>query len=131
PESGSRAVAWHDPEDVPMDARPATHPSADTLLAFGQGKLEDAAAAAAVMSHLAACADCYREVAALSGDSFLDRVRAARAQGTTPAPAKALSGAVPPSARAPRPAPAAPPSDVPLELAGNPQYEIVRELGRG
>jgi anti-sigma factor RsiW len=114
-----------------MEARPASHPSADTLRAFGLGKLDDAAAEA-VMSHLDHCPECRNAVAAQSGDSFLARLRQAHGPSSTPAPAKSLTGA----AHAPKPPvpPAASPTPIPnlpLELAGSAQYEVLRELGRG
>jgi serine/threonine protein kinase len=116
---------------MPMEAQPVTHPPADVLEAFGLGKLDDASAEA-VGSHLDLCADCRKEVAALSGDSFLARLRQAHAPNATPAPAKPLS---PPTRvwQSPvlPPASQAPIWGLPPELAGNPQYEVLRELGRG
>ncbi len=108
-----------------MPATPTTHPTTDLLLAYGQGKL-DGAAADAVAKHLDSCAKCCREVAALSGDSFVDRLRAAHGHNSTPAPAQALTGVS-------RGVPAVPdaPPDLPPELRNHPQYEVVRELGRG
>jgi serine/threonine protein kinase len=114
-----------------MEARRATHPSADVLKAFGLGKL-DAASAGTVMDHLDLCADCRKEVAALSGDDFLARIRRARGRSSTPAPADTPSDSV-----AGRKPPLPPPSrqtavpNLPAELAANPQYEVLRELGRG
>src|SRR5438309_1633075 len=60
-------------EILPMEARLVSHPSADVLRAFGLGKLDDAAAET-VLNHLDTCPECRGEVAALSGDSFLDRL---------------------------------------------------------
>jgi serine/threonine protein kinase len=108
-----------------MSASPAIHPSADALRAFALGKLDDSTASV-LMSHLDACPDCCKAVAAFSGDDFLGRMRQAHGRSITPAPAKSLADA--------GPKPPANPSNllnVPPELANNPQYEILRELGRG
>ena len=105
------------------------HPSADTLRAFGQGKLDDFAAQG-VIDHLARCAACARAVAAQSGDDFLVRLREARQSGTTPVPVKAAGRRA--AEPAPLPAKLTPPlANLPPELAANEQYEILRELGRG
>jgi serine/threonine protein kinase len=108
-----------------MAAQPGTHPAADALCGFAAGQLDDPTAAA-IMNHLDGCPDCCRAVAALSGDDFLARLRQAHGPGSTPAPAEAPAGA----ARAPKPA-AGPIADLPPELINNPQYEVLRELGRG
>ena len=80
------------------------HPSPDQLAAFGLGKLLGPSADT-VVAHLETCVDCRRAVASLSADSFVGRLQVADAHST--------SNAVPP------------------ELASNPDYKIVRELGRG
>jgi serine/threonine protein kinase len=92
-----------------MKAIPDTHPSAETLRAFGLGML-DGAAAKDVMSHLEGCAECQKNGAALSGDSFVNRLRAAQGRAPT----------------VPMPIPGVPP-----ELAASRQYQVIRELGRG
>ena len=114
-----------------MEAYPVTHPSADSLKAFGLGKLDDGSAEQ-VMSHLESCADCRARVAATSGDDFLDRLRLAHGLSNTPAPVKSLAE-VGRGVEGTLAAPATPPPivDVPPELAGNAQYEVLRELGRG
>jgi serine/threonine protein kinase len=110
-----------------METRPVTHPSADALRAFALGKLDDSTASV-LMSHLDSCPDCCKAVAALSGDDFLGRLRQAHGLSGTPAPAKPLSDA----ARAPEPSASQTPiPNLPPELADNPQYEVLRELGRG
>jgi serine/threonine protein kinase len=105
-----------------MPAPPTTHPAAALLTAFGVGKL-DPAAAAAVARHLEECDDCRRVVAEASGDSFLGRLQAAQSRDGTPAPDRSLAGATVSNPADPFP--------VPPELAADPDYEIVRELGRG
>jgi serine/threonine protein kinase len=110
-----------------MAAQPAVHPSEDALRAFALGKLDDATSSV-LMSHLDGCPDCCKFLAALSGDDFLNRLRQAQSRSSTPAPAKSLADAAgaaqPPASQTPTP-------DLPPELAANPQYEIMRELGRG
>ncbi len=111
-----------------MEARPVTHPSADALQAFGLGQMDDAAASG-IMSHLDSCPQCRQAVASLSGDDFLHRLRQARTPSATPAPAKALSPSVAPGAKPPgRPTTL---HNLPPELAEHPQYDVLRELGRG
>jgi hypothetical protein len=110
-----------------MAAHLISHPSADVLQAFALGKLNDTSASV-VMNHLDRCPDCCQQVAALSVDDFLDRLRQAHDRSSTPAPAKSLAEAAnalkPPASQAPIP-------NLPLQLAANDQYEILRELGRG
>jgi serine/threonine protein kinase len=84
------------------------------------------------MSHLENCPECQQEVAAVTGDYFLDRLRLAHGQSGTPIPDKSLAGVagslystLPPSAN-----PASIPG-LPSELINHPQYEVVSELGRG
>src|SRR5439155_16649507 len=99
--------------------------SADALRGFAAGKLDDVTAAV-VMNHLDGCPDCCRAAAALPGDDFLDRLRQAASSGSTPAPAESPTGIV----GAPQLADS-PIANLPPELANNPQYEVLRELGRG
>jgi serine/threonine protein kinase/formylglycine-generating enzyme required for sulfatase activity len=96
-----------------MAAQIGTHPSADALRGFAAGKLDETTAAG-IMSHLDDCPDCCRAVAALSSDNFLDRLRRAHSLCSTPVPAESPAGA-----------------NLPPELASNPQYEVLGELGRG
>jgi serine/threonine protein kinase len=110
-----------------MAVQRSTHPSADTLKAFGLGKLDDSSSGM-VMDHLDQCDECRQKVTALSGDDFLQRLRQAHSHSSTPAPAKSLAEIVQaeksPTSRTPIP-------NLPPELANNPHYEILRELGRG
>src|SRR5689334_6923477 len=98
-----------------MGASPTAHPSADALRAFALGKLDEVSASA-VMSHLDGCARCCKEVAAMTSDDFIARLRQVHGRNAIPA--------------APAPTPSALPN-LPHELANHPQYEIQRELGRG
>jgi hypothetical protein len=99
----------------------ATHPTPDALAAFAVGKLPDADARA-VASHLVACPDCRRAAEETHGaDSFVARLRAAGAPGSSadtqlPGPRQASPAAA---------------LNLPPELAGHPRYRILRELGRG
>ncbi len=109
-----------------MNAQPAVHPTDETLQAYGQGQLDDASARS-VDSHLEGCPDCRRRADTISAG----QPRGARARpetvgldlSTADGLPKVGAGAVP----------AAPPaaSTLPAGLADHPDYEIVRELGRG
>ncbi len=111
-----------------MDEVPSAHPSDRALSAFGLGKLDEHSAEA-VDRHLEQCTTCRERVAVMSADSFLARVRDARADR------KVHSGQSPPSGMdyvagvnlAPPPAS----ETLPPGLADHPDYEIKRELGRG
>ena len=69
-----------------MGASPVIHPSADALRAFALGKLNEVSAEV-VMSHLDGCADCCKEVAAMTNDDFVNRLRQAHERRGTSAPA--------------------------------------------
>ena len=77
-----------------METRPDTHPSPNVLRDFCLGKLGDALAET-VLDHLETCSECCKEVAAQSGDSFLERLRQAGRPSNTPAPGVSLSGLAP------------------------------------
>src|SRR3954449_9932399 len=115
-----------------MEVRAVKHPSADALRAYALGQVTPIAAKG-MASHLESCPDCRRYVASLPPDTFLDRLRAAQQPDATPAPSQVLPGA----ARAPHAVnagatPLPPPLlNLPPELAGQTQYQILRELGRG
>ncbi len=99
-----------------MNARASLHPTDQTLSDFGLGKLDDGSAES-VVQHLEVCAECESRVAGMSGDSFLGRLRNAHESS-------AVSSQVAISA--------SPPGDtLPPGLADHPDFEIVRELGRG
>ena len=113
-----------------MGATAAVHPADPILQAYGLGKLDDVSSAS-VSKHLEACDPCQRRVAELSSDDFLGRLPQARVM-----PDKAASGWSPSAASsseaAPGPVVPPPPADtLPPELVDHPDYEILRELGRG
>jgi serine/threonine protein kinase len=113
-----------------MGASAAVHPTDQVLQAYGLGKLDDVSSMW-VSKHLEGCDLCQRRVAELSSDDFLDRLQNAQAK-----PDKA-AGSWSPSALSsiegnPSPVVPVPPFDaLPSELVDHPDYEIVRELGRG
>ncbi len=113
-----------------MGATAAVHPSDQTLSAYGLGKLDDLSAES-VGKHLESCPDCQRRVAELSSDEFLERLQNAQVTSDNSVAGRSPSGGS--SAQGARSAvPPPPPVDtLPPELVDHPDYEIVRELGRG
>jgi tRNA A-37 threonylcarbamoyl transferase component Bud32 len=103
-----------------MPARPV-HPSVAALAEFGLGRLAEPDAGT-IAAHLETCPDCRRRAADVPADDFLRRIRDAQGRGTTPGPDLPLTGLA---------AAVSPPARILPELADHPQYEIVRELGRG
>ncbi len=108
-----------------MAVQPGTHPSADALHGFAVGRLDDNTDAG-IMDHLDGCPDCCRAAASLPGDDFIERLRQAQSLRSTPAPAETSAGAAGAPERV-----AGPLANLPPEFADHPQYEILRELGRG
>jgi WD40 repeat protein len=92
-----------------MEAR-SVHPAADLLRALGSGRC-DRATVERVLAHLDGCPECRQAAAALLGDGALTRLRAGSPTGHT--------------------MPEAPADAVLPELRDHPQYEVLRELGRG
>jgi serine/threonine protein kinase len=101
-----------------MAASPGPHPSAEILRAFGSGKLTDAGAAA-VVSHLENCPACCHKAADLSGDSFLDRLRAARGRSAQAEPNMPLPGVGPTTRPTDPGSTPAPPAAQPLGAAAD------------
>ena len=114
-----------------MGATAAVHPNDQTLQAYSLGKLNDASAES-VNEHLGSCADCQSRVAEMSSDSFVGRLRGAQGR---PEMSAANRPPVDESNidRGPAVAAAPPPAadTLPPGLADHPDYEILRELGRG
>ena len=111
-------------------AAPTAHPSDQTLQSYGLGKLDDLQAEA-VGKHLEECDACRGRVAEVTSDTFLGRLRDAQARpesippvGSSLAGLSKLGG----ESRTPAPPPA---STLPPGLAEHPDYQVLRELGRG
>jgi WD40 repeat protein/serine/threonine protein kinase len=103
-----------------MAARPVNHPPAEVLRALGAGQLEGPEAAT-IFAHLDACPECRQFAANLSAVTVLRPSIPEHATTTTPAPGATQDvAAPPPRARV-----------IPRELRDHPQYEVLRELGRG
>src|SRR5262249_10555196 len=106
-----------------------THPTDQTLRSYGLGKLDDGSAEA-VNRHLEHGPDGRERVAALSADSFLERLRDAQKGSGKSASGQSRAGGT--RGDEGSNAPALPPADtLPPGLADHPDYEIKRELGRG
>jgi serine/threonine protein kinase len=134
-----------------MESSAAIHPADETLVSYGLGKLEETVAGT-VSQHLEQCAPCRQRVAELSGDSFVGRLRQAQPRpAEAPARPKTIVETEPHDrARARDAGKNAPLSEAPAsfnqssgvtssevsgrlppELVNHPQYEVIRELGRG
>jgi formylglycine-generating enzyme required for sulfatase activity/serine/threonine protein kinase len=113
-----------------MNTHAALHPTEQTLSSFALGKLDDASSEA-VNKHLEECPDCRKRAGEMSADSFLERVRDAQARPDSPVPLISSTAGL--SMVAGGSASSAPPptSSLPPGLADHPDYEIIRELGRG
>ena len=113
-----------------MGATAAVHPTDPILQAYGLGKLDDVSSES-VSKHLEGCDPCQRRVAELSSDDFLGRLREAQVKsdkatsGWSPSGSSSTDGT--PGAFVPPP----PAETLPPELVDHPDWEIVRELGRG
>ena len=142
-----------------MNAKAATCPPSELLSAFGLGKL-DAGRAETVHQHLETCVDCRRIVASVSGERSIESLRgeqqAAQVSNTSNPPqpsdvkqqaSRSLSGKSESIVRhasetiagrgqsfaAPSPEPLIADANLaaPPELANHPDYELLKELGRG
>src|SRR5262245_53212834 len=103
-----------------MEAQPMKHPAPDVLRALVAGKLEGTAADAA-FDHLDHCPACRETAAALSGDSFLRRLRAAHPSGSTLSEARGAGDTQ--GAKSGVPTEPYVPAPVLPELRDHPQYE--------
>jgi serine/threonine protein kinase len=114
-----------------MEAFDALHPTDQILQSYGLGKLDDLLFRK-VTEHLEDCPPCQRRVAELSSDSFLSRLGGAQVAagssalgsppGVGPARKSGPGSAEPPDSAA---------VSLPTELVDHPDYEVIRELGRG
>jgi serine/threonine protein kinase len=113
-----------------MPAPAPVHPSDQTLQSYGLGKLDDLLAEA-VVKHLKECDSCRRRVAEVTSDSFVGRLRDAQARPESiPPVGSSLAGLSKPDGEPRTPAPP-PASTLPPGLAEHPDYQVLRELGRG
>ena len=105
------------------------HPTDQILSSYGLGKLDDVLAGE-VDQHLSECPDSRQRVAAVSADSFLNRVRGGRGGGVAATSVLFEPGLTESFKRTAPTAP--PPADTLLPgLADHPDHQILRELGRG
>ena len=108
----------------------AVHPTDQILQSYGLGKLDDVSSES-VSQHLEGCAACQSRVAEMSSDSFLGRLRGAQGRPEESATGWAHSQ-VSQTDRGPTAVIAPPPADtMPPGLADHPDYEVIKELGRG
>ncbi len=112
-----------------MAATSASHPSDQALRAYGQGRLDERSTES-VEGHLASCRDCRRRVAELTTDRSSDRDHGGRARPDSPPPVGSSFPGLSRPEGGPIPAPPAT-ETLPPGLAENPDYEVIRELGRG
>ena len=129
-----------------MNVEAASCPSQTLLAEFGLGKL-DATISSTVLQHIETCHDCRRFVASVSGDDFFDRLKDAkragalgRSAGAAEAESVSVSRQVPETVAgrnrasrsvAPGGLSAAEGLSIPPELAGHPDYELLKVLGQG
>ena len=113
-----------------MEAFEALHPTDQILQSYGLGELDDMLSQK-VTRHLEDCPPCQHRVAEISSDSFPGRKPDAK-----DAAGRSAAGS-PPSVGAARKSdsgfasPSSPSAGLPPELVDHPDYEIIRELGRG
>src|SRR6202021_1220698 len=100
------------------------------LQAVGLGKLDDVSSAS-VSKHLEDCDSCQRRAAELSSDEFLGRLQNAQVKLDKSAAGWSPSGVSSTEGGRARVVPPPPADTLPPELVDHPDYEIVRELGRG
>ena len=113
-----------------MNATTANHPADQTLHAYGLGKLEDLLTDM-VKRHVDSCPDCRRRVAELSADSFLRGLRDAQRDSDPSPPVMSATGRQSRAGGEPGWLAAAVAGGLPPGLASHPDYEILREIGRG
>jgi serine/threonine protein kinase len=122
-----------------MQASSFLHPPEKALRAYANGGL-DARTTDLISAHLDECQDCLIKVAGISSDGFLDAMRRAhsaidsnveRPASANPHQQQNPEGETPRSAGVTLQAAARAEETLPTELANHPDYEILRELGRG
>ena len=113
-----------------MDASGSSHPSDQTLRAYGVGKLYGSLAES-VHSHLSDCGECRQRVAEMSADTFLDKLRDAQARPHSPPPVSPSFAGLSMTQGSPRSIKPPPANSLPPGLADHPDYKILGELGSG
>jgi serine/threonine protein kinase len=116
-----------------MESQPALHPSDETLVSYRLGKLDETTAES-VGKHLEQCGPCRHRVDALSSEKAAGRMRAGDTSPETKSERSRTSAKVKPSSAGNQESTAtqaAPIDALPPELVNHPQYEVIRELGRG
>jgi len=116
-------------ETVTMGASPSPHPSDQRLLAYGNGKLDEASAEA-VSKHLDGCDECLNKVAGIQSDSFLGKLRQVHLPEVSAAGGNHATGGPETDPGRSQAAPLET-EGVPAELAIHLDYQIVRKLGEG
>ena len=114
-----------------MDASESIHPTDETLHAHALGQL-DRAATESVGNHLKSCAECGVRSGELASGRLAERIREIRgvADGAGPMMSSTAGLSVFGAGAAGSPGPPLA-STLPPAIADHPNYEILRELGRG
>ncbi len=113
-----------------MDAPDSSHPTDQTLRAYGVGKLYGTLSES-VNSHLSECGECRQRVAEMSDDTFLGRLRDAQARPDSPVPVGPPFAGMSMTEGSQSSIKLPPASSIPPGLAEHTDYEILGELGRG
>ncbi len=113
-----------------MDTSSRRHPDAHELQSLALGRLDESPAAA-LYDHLGGCSDCRRRLADVRSGTFLGGPRDVKGQPESPS--MAVSKLTDFSRLAVQPMPVEPPPTPTLQqgLVDHPDFEIIRELGRG
>ncbi len=114
-----------------MGAVAPTHPTDETLRSYGSGELDDASVQL-LTAHLESCAHCQRRIAERSSDSSLggqrdDAAPPSMSEADRSQFVVSSTDREPEQGRSADLSPDAPPA----ELSNHPDYQIIRELGRG
>jgi serine/threonine protein kinase len=107
-----------------------SHPTDQTIRSYGLGELDDHSSLS-VWNHLGVCTTCQRRLAEMLPNGAFDRITGTRPQADRTATGEAAGSVMAADRR--RGVSGSPPeaATLPQELAEHPDYEIVRELGRG
>jgi serine/threonine protein kinase len=107
-----------------------SHPTDQTIRSYGLGELDEHSSLS-VWNHLGGCPSCQRRLAEMLPNRAVDRITGPRPQADRPSAGEAASSGT--ETDRGHGVSGSPPEAVtlPQELAEHPDYEIVRELGRG